>query len=133
MAIQHENRVEAKSRGLIKCLIDIIVGSHPVNFYHVQKILLSIIKLCDFDYEISGNGCIFTKTLEILIDNDSDVLKYHGRNLTINILKTVVYDTDKNCNEAKEATLKYTLFDGHSYVVNIKEKTLESFYKLDNI
>ncbi|CAM4988425.1 unnamed protein product, partial [Rotaria socialis] len=46
------NRVEAKARGLIKCLIDTIVGSHPVNFHHVvQKLLLSIIKLSDFDYE----------------------------------------------------------------------------------
>ncbi|CAF4623978.1 unnamed protein product [Rotaria socialis] len=143
MAIQHENRVEAKARGLIKCLIDTIVGSHPVNFHHVQKLLLSIIKLSDFDYEecdawfalitgveekISWNGCIFTETLEIFIDDDSYVLKYHGKNF-----KTVVRDTDEGCNRAKEATLKCALFDGNSNGVNMKEKTLESLYKLDNV
>ncbi|CAM2728899.1 unnamed protein product [Rotaria socialis] len=143
-AAQIHNRVEAKARGLIKCLIDTIVGSHPVNFHHVvQKLLLSIIKLSDFDYEecdawfalitgveekISWNGCIFTETLEIFIDDDSYVLKYHGKNF-----KTVVRDTDEGCNRAKEATLKCALFDGNSNGVNMKEKTLESLYKLDNV
>ncbi|CAF4278238.1 unnamed protein product [Rotaria socialis] len=91
-------------------------------------VTVDIMNKASFQKEISWNGCIFTETLEIFIDDDSYVLKYHGKNF-----KTVVRDTDEGCNRAKEATLKCALFDGNSNGVNMKEKTLESLYKLDNV
>ncbi|CAM4960899.1 unnamed protein product [Rotaria socialis] len=121
-----------KVQALIDGLMNVHADNEPIPANQIARVIDALVKLCDIRLddkekeiwltEITGKGAGIGGFVQSRSMLKAKLLK-----------KTVVRDTDEGCNRAKEATLKCALFDGNSNGVNMKEKTLESLYKLDNV